>query len=383
VSRLTVLAKKIIGWVFVSLGICLGIFGLAILDSIWGHSDTASGRFELLSAFLFGFISLLASVIAIRTPRRAGLLLLFCSPIAFAAFFLIGIDDLRYGRMIWYDWLRDSFLFTLVLFVPGVFWLGTNRLNWLPLLARRESAPFRRRMLRFAGMGVMLLSLVWAAAIALAILTRPFAIDCNKRSTISRLGRGQVVFVGKVIGTLGSCVHYSGHQMCDGAIAIVQERFWGIGSRLALLTQGYFENGQKYLLDGVHLNGPLTRFLPIIGFRPCNHSAQLKDAQVDLRVLRDRSSPGAGVRIIGSVVRYNGKGREPVSGRTVIVAGPAGTMTLTTDALGIYDVSGLPPGRYEIHAEPRGSRSIWHTQCGSTGYELRLGDIGGCELDVE
>jgi hypothetical protein len=165
----------------------------------------------------------------------------------------------------------------------------------------------------------------------------------------------------------------------DGAVAIVQERFWGMRSGVVLLTQGFFENGEEYLLDGVHsAEGPLTRFLPIVGFRPCNHSARLKDAKVDLRILRDKS-PRIGVRIIGEVTRYNGKTREPAPGASVVITGPTGTLTTITDAQGIYDVAGLPPGRYDIHAEPRSSIAWGRT---SDNYELKAGEVGGGVLDV-
>lgn len=191
------------------------------------------------------------------------------------------------------------------------------------------------------------------------------------------------MFVAKVVSTLGSCEEYGHRRMCGVAVAIVRERFWGIRSKIVFLTQGLFENGEEYLIDGVDLRGPLTRFLPIIAFRPCNHSARIEDAPVDLRVLRDRASQGAAVRIIGSVVRYRGHTREGVPGRAVMVDGPAATLTLTTDTDGIYDVTGLPPGRYEIYLQARGSKPAWHTQCGKTGYELKPGDVGGCELDVD
>lgn len=63
-----------------------------------------------------------------------------------------------------------------------------------------------------------------------------------------------------------------------------------------------------------------------------------------------------GVRIIGNVTRFNGRereAREAAPGRNVVITGPSGTATITTDKQGIYDLTGLPSGRYEIHSEIR------------------------------
>ena len=230
--------------------------------------------------------------------------------------------------VVWYYWLGYSLLAGLVFAVPGAFWLVTYRRNWLPLRPRREGDP-RRRMLEVARVSFLLIALVSAAAIVLAIFTPPFGADCDKRVTISRLGPGQVAFVARVVSTLGPCEEYGHRRMCGGAVVIVRERFWGIRSKFVLLTQGLFENGAQYLIDGVDLPGPLTRFLPIIGFRPCSHSARIEYAEVDLRVLRDRASQSeAAVRIIGMVIRHEGHKTEGIPGRIVVVDGPAGRSNL-------------------------------------------------------
>ena len=362
----------------------MGILGLVVLDRglgyhRWGYNESQSGWFLICAAALFGFIPLFASLIATRDPRRAGLLLLLSSPAALAATFLLDIDRLHYGVILWYVLLGYSMLATVAIFVvPGLFWLSTHRLNWPPVM-RRSASP-SQSTLRIAGTGILLLGLILSGAIVLAVFTPPLPVDCSKGAPISALGPGQMVFVARVVHTLGHCEEYSGRRGCTGALAIVQERFWGIRSGVAILTQGYFEDGEKYLIEGVHANGPLTRFLPIVGFWPCNRSSRLKDAEVNLRVLRERS-PRSGVRIIGSVTEYNGKKRDGAPGKNVVITGPRGPVTVTTDSQGIYDLSGLPPGHYDIHAETRGA-SPWHTQC-SNGEELKSGDVGGCALDIQ
>ena len=377
--KIVSLTKKALSWAFIFSGILVGVLGLVVLDRRWVYRESPSAWFLLSAATLFGFVPLSASLIATRNPRRAALLLLCSTPLALAASFFSQIDRLHYGLILWYVLLYYSLLATLVVFVlPGLFWLSAQTLSW-PSVMPRSASPKQMR-LRIAGAVVLLSGLVLSGAIVVAIRTPPFSADCSKRAPISTLAPGQVVFVARAVLTLGSCKEYSGHRWCDGAVAIIQERFWGIRSGLVLLTQGFFEDGEQYLIDGVHANGPLTRFLPIVGFAPCNHSARLKDAEVDLRILRDKS-PRSGVRIIGSVTQSNGRKREAAPGRNVVITGPSGAVTITTDSQGIYDLNGLPPGHYEIYTETRGS-SPWRNQCWN-GEELKSGEVGGCALDLE
>lgn len=224
-----------------------------------------------------------------------------------------------------------------------------------------------------------LLVVVFGAAIS----TRPpnVFIDCNGRAPISSLTTGQVVFTGKILTTFGPCVVSKGRPSCTGAVAVVRERFFGTRSKFLLLTQGYFEKDQEYLIDGVDFgNTPLTRFLPIVGFRGgCTHSARIEDAGVDLRILRDKS-PHRGVRIIGNLTRRTGSRREPVAAAKVVITGPQGTVAVRTDGQGIYDISGLPPGHYEVHSETHG-QDPWYTQCWN-GEDLKSGDVGGCAMFI-
>jgi hypothetical protein len=235
--------------------------------------------------------------------------------------------------------------------------------------------------------------LVWTLAVlttvlvvvfGVAIFTRPpnVFIDCNGRAPISRPSPGQVVFTGKILTTLGPCVLSQGRPSCTGAVAVVKEGFFGTRSKLLLLTQGYFEKDQEYLIDGVNFRSAvLSRLLPIVGFTGgCTHSARVKDADVDLRILRDKS-PQRGVRIIGKLTRRNGRQREAVAAAKVVIIGPQGTVTVETDNQGIYDVSGLPAGHYEVHSELRG-QDPWYTQCWN-GEELNPGDVGGCAMFIE
>lgn len=158
-SGIALSAKKAVGWAVVSLGVGLGVLGLAILDRSWTSPETASQWFHLFTVALFGFAPLFASVIAIRNPRRAGFVFLLCAPFASALVFLTAIDRLRYGMVVWYCWLGYSLLAGLVFAVPGAFWLVTYRRNWFPLRPRREGDP-RRRMIEVARVFFLLIVLV-------------------------------------------------------------------------------------------------------------------------------------------------------------------------------------------------------------------------------
>jgi len=154
VQHIASLTKKALRWVFILGGTLVGIFGLVILDRRWGYPESLSDWVFLFAAALFGFIPLFASVIAARSPSRAGLLFLFSTPFALAASFLTQIDRLRYGMILWYVLLGYSSLATLVIFVlPGLFWLGTQRLNWAPVMSRPESVSQGHKILRIGRNG--------------------------------------------------------------------------------------------------------------------------------------------------------------------------------------------------------------------------------------
>jgi hypothetical protein len=364
-------------------GILVGLLGLVVLARPWGRiGESPSDWFFVSTAALFGFVPLFASLIAIRNPRRAGVLFLFSTPFSLAAFCLADIDRLRYGMVVWYDLVSYSFLATFLAFlVAGLFWLGTHRFNWPPVSSRPRPASLRRKIARLSLTGILLFMLVLIGVVILAALAPPLPGDCGEGAPISRRRYpGHAVFVARVVAAVGPCEKFSGRRMCGGAVAVVQQRFWGIHSRLVLLTQGFFEDGEDYFIDGTHADGLLTRFLPIIGFGPCSRTARLKDAEVDLRVLRD-GPPHSGVRIIGRVSRHYGK--EVVPGRDVVITGPAGNLTVTTDQQGVYDVTGLPPGHYDVRAETR-SEKVGRAACRWTrNSELKSGDVAGCTLFVE
>jgi hypothetical protein len=175
------------------------------------------------------------------------------------------------------------------------------------------------------------------------------------------------------------------------ALASVRERFWGLssGTKLVMLTLytknpgNPYASGQDLFVDGDHWKGLVTRSLPIYETF-CTRTAPLKQAAVDLRVLRDRSKgPQDGVRIIGYTARAGAdNGLEAVPGTKVAITGPSGRAVATADADGIYDISGLPPGEYEVdRADSRGEAGWKHPACRWVGREApKSGDVRACTV---
>jgi hypothetical protein len=148
----------------------------------------------------------------------------------------------------------------------------------------------------------------------------------------------------------------------EWAIAVVQERFWGLPSwnpRLVLLTNFIYWQGETYFIDGERQNGLLTRALPIIEAGiGCSRSRPIQDALIDLRVLHV-TPPAPGGRLLGYVRKpeaYRGGIERPIGhqalvGARIRVTGPAGTREITTDHQGIYEMSGLPAGDYTLQLD--------------------------------
>jgi hypothetical protein len=71
---------------------------------------------------------------------------------------------------------------------------------------------------------------------------------------------------------------------------------------------------------------------------------------VDLRVLQD-GPPKDGVRIIGRVYTGMYVTSEPARGIKLLITGPGGSISTTTDHQGVYDLVGLAPGHYSVDVE--------------------------------
>jgi hypothetical protein len=256
----------------------------------------------------------------------------------------------------------------------GLFWLGTHLSRWPELNVAQTWSTRRKVAVALASCLLLFLS-VLMAAIPLK-LHEFFMLDCGEAAPFVRPQfPDQAVFVARVIHV----------DPMFGAVALVEHHYWGLpwwSRRLVLLHFGRPKD--VIFVDGRRADGLLTHFLPVVE-RRCGRTNFFKDAEVDLRVLND-GPPKNGVRVIGRVSRWipgTNFDYAPVSGLEVVVAGTAGTFTAITDQHGIYDISGLPPGRYSVSAEAANGKGLDSYRCPMRSEDLRSGDVWGCDPHAE
>jgi hypothetical protein len=205
--------------------------------------------------------------------------------------------------------------------------------------------------------------------------------DCQGTQAFLRpLVPTQAVFTAKVVFAARSIdalvdehngLHPSGRdrKVGDWAIGIVQERFWGMPhwTRLVLLTNYIYWEGETYFVDGRRAEGLLIQFLPfVVGGIGCSRTKPVQDAIIDLRLLR-RPPPPGGTRVLGYVrgpeIFTSGivRPRKPafIAGAKIEVTGPAWASPITTDSAGVYELDGLAPGDYTLQPSTPDTQAVW------------------------
>jgi len=175
------------------------------------------------------------------------------------------------------------------------------------------------------------------------------------------------------------------------ALAVVDKTYWGLpwwDHKIVLLTffvRGGtgFERGESLFVDGNRQTRRLTRHLPIFEIH-CTRTAPLGNSEIDMRVMREGTRKDS-VRIMGYTLRRTSD-REwhEVPGASVGISGPAGETVVTSDQQGLYDISGLPPGRYIVHGvDPKAGPGWAHPICIWEGRDtLKSGDVRECGVTV-
>lgn len=209
----------------------------------------------------------------------------------------------------------------------------------------------------------------------------------------ARIGPQQAVFTARILGAR-KLWGPNESQWSPGwrrywLLASVQKHFWGLpwwDHKFVIILMsargGGVEahHGEIDFVDGRRLPGSLTRFLPIYETF-CTRTGPLADSEVDLRVLRD-GPPHEAVRILGRTVRLTGNYPDyrwvTAPSLKVVIRGPAGTTAAESDAHGVYDVNGLPPGSYEVGPEtPVGALPNWKdAECHFR--QVQSGEIRDC-----
>jgi hypothetical protein len=277
--------------------------------------------------------------------------------------------------------------FSVPFLVFGMFWLGTYWRGWPPLtVAKRRPLPRRLAVAAIGGVLVAVLLLLGTLAVS---AEQSFADenDCGERPWFTRpLSSDHAAFTARAI-RVGHVTQISGRWAGDWAIGLVQERFWGLpwwNPRLVLLTNQTFWEGETYLIDGKRDRRLLSRLLPIVEAGPCTRTAPVAHS-LELRLLRKPPSPNE-VRIVGFVDDHIHPREAPpvplppkrdayrmtkdeiyalverrnyslvnyhwyevyLPGARVRVTGSSGSVIVTSDRDGLFEVAGMCPDDYKL-----------------------------------
>jgi hypothetical protein len=399
--------KMSLSWLVVVAGILAATFVLGVLGARpipYRHSQEFWIIFLLIA--IFGFALMIASVVALRNPFRAMIVCVVSAPllaiVSLKYYFVANAQiptsdpDNRQWALDTYAEFRannhhdliNSLIWIGIIFGGlAVFWLIADKLEWPRIISQRPTTISRKLTLSFST-ALLFCLMICATSFAWAIWPREprFSVDCNGGfPSAAQRSPEEVGAVAKVVYLIGSTAPYQGRHRSPSALAVVQEYFWGLplwNHKWIFLTDGIFEKGEQLLVLGKSQNGILTRFFSFVSVAPCSRTALVEDREVDLRVMRE-GPPKTGVRIIGLVIRYVDEhmNRAAVPGTKVIIEGPTGTMTIISDQHGIYEVSGLPPGHYLVHADVFDQRFKQYPSCGDREENnLKAGDVWGCTL---
>jgi len=379
-SRIAPFLKYTLSCFAILLGILVGILGVAMVAGMPVFSAYAPEWSRIAGLALLGFGALLSSVVALRSPGQAGLLLLVAAPMMGACFAWWQ----RFGRFeegVSLPRLLGVFAGTSLLFaVPGAFWFVTSRAGWPPVIPARFASKKRVSPV-FAG-SLLFLTLAVVGTVASLFFLPPFWENCYKRAPTVSVRRfpGQIALTGKIVmvGPVDSS------QLASWSLVKVQRRFWGWPSWAPdfVILRDLFKKtakGDEYFVDARRSSGLLTHFLPILEIYPCCHTQLLDRATADIRALQD-GPPKSGVRIIGRVYTDMFVTSEPARGVKVLINGPRGKISTTTDQEGIYDLSGLPAGHYSVLVESRFEFEDERHPLSKAEDDVKSGQVWGATL---
>jgi len=167
---------------------------------------------------------------------------------------------------------------------------------------------------------------------------------------------------------------------------MVGEHYWGLpwwNRKIVLLTmyaqaESPLHRGEDFFVEGNHWPGGIARLLPIFELR-CTRTCPLKNAEIDLQVLRE-GPPRSGVRILGYTYQRNSPGWQTVPNARVFLRANSSQISATSDQRGIYDLDGLPPGTYFVDRTDADGRIVPGILCG--WGMLHSGDIRECDVPV-
>lgn len=264
--------------------------------------------------------------------------------------------------------------------VFGAFWLTTDKLDWPPLVNTRPT--FKVKIAGTLAACLLIAALDVAGTFALTVWRSSLnSVDCREKPLFVRpVDFTQAVFIARVIRSGHVAHRVSGAWVGEWGIGLVQERFWGPPGwwmpRIVLLTNNVFQEGQSYFIDGRRSDLLLHHFLPIVETGICTRTRPVENAAVELRLLREArvlipltnktrivgkvqspKRPSEITKPVSKMTALNVVDERamnpmakytPLAGARIRVTGPAGSTIVTTDAAGIYEVSGLIPDDYTL-----------------------------------
>ena len=362
------------------IGVVSGMFWMVVVADMPvfpGYFETE--RSPVAGLAVIGFVVLLGSIIALWNRRRAGVLLLLAAPVPGVCFAWWQRHGRYHEGLFLTETLLPFALSLLPLAIPGIFWLLTARAGWADTL--NSNFVRKRHVQLFAGVGLfasfVLVALVWSLYSPKYRWT-----ECYKGLPPPSVPRfsGQAVFTARsvFVGGRGKWVVPDRGSWGSWSLMRVQRKFWGLPRWIPgfVIVRGYFRvEKMDYLVDGQRSQGLLTHFLPFIDWYPCCYTEPAAYAIADLRVLRE-GPPKSGVRIIGTVYRDVSGGGGPARNVEVVITGPKGTISTTTDEQGVYDVSGLPEGHYSVKARSADRDGYGHEEQG----DVKSGEVWGATL---
>jgi len=201
-----------------------------------------------------------------------------------------------------------------------------------------------------------------AAVIALfATLASAMAFGCSCsngtpiQSTAERY-RERAVFTARVVQLMGRTHNWDGKQYSSLALAVVQERYWGLPwywPKIVLLDGSYpcdmvMTKGEDYLVSGRR-----GRY-GVLQVNLCSRTQPLKTAQLDLRTLDGSQCATPGGTIIGHLLEWTEALQKnlPEPNASVTFHDEKGqAYTAKSDGEGIYELQHLPPGPYNLESQ--------------------------------
>ena len=216
-------------------------------------------------------------------------------------------------------------------------------------------------------------ALIFAVALLPLAAARAEACTCGGYpSPAEARASADAVFVGTVVRAEPDTAEKA-EPAVQTVAARVDEAFKGarVGAEMTFLQPSHncapkFDAGRRYLFYASY--DAKAKAWEVHG---CNRGPDLGGAADDLLYLRALPLSAARNRVSGMLHRYEdgpGKGFAPVgalAGAKVRIRGKAKTYEVTTNADGVYELYGLPPGAYSIEPElPAGLKVHFPMQFG-------------------